>query len=136
MKKNIYFTLVSMIFLLQSCQDLAHEEKIVTDFYLIAVDADTDMSLSYKVNEGGYIGIISPTVFSVGYDSKYLYAKQHPEGPEGKTNYFIVPIRIKNKYRLDQEVIGPLDKHQFVRKLSELGVTENKELFQITIDEL
>lgn len=134
--RSIFWILAVTLLLGQSCHGLVREEKIIGDFYLVAVDSETETSLSFKISDGSYIGIVPATVYSAGYDSKYVYAKQHPEGANGKTNYYIIPIKVKDQYRVDEEVIGPLNKTQFTEKLYELGVTKSEDLFQITIDNL
>jgi hypothetical protein len=134
--KGIAITILSVLFF-QSCQTFVHEERIIDNFYLIAVDSDQEMHVSYKVSsEGDFIGIIPAVVYSVGYDSKYVYAKQHPETSNGKTNFYIVPISVSNVYRLQQEVMGPFNKHQFDKKLNELGVSNQGNLFSITLNDM
>lgn len=136
MRKSILIVIVVTL-LCQSCQNFVHEEKITDRFFLIAVDSNQEMDVSYKVSEdGGFIGIIPAIVYAAGHDSKYVYAKQHPAGPNGKTNYYIVPIKITNPYKVEDEVIGPLDENQFYKKLDELGVAKKDDLFQITLENL
>lgn len=136
MRNNFFCVLGIIVHLLQSCQGLVHEQQITGDFYLIAVDSENEMSVSYKVNKGGYIAIIPAVVYSVGHDSNYIFAKQHPEGRNGKTNYYIVPIKVSNPYRVEEEVIGPLNENQFYEKLDEFAIMERDNLFQTTIDNL
>jgi hypothetical protein len=104
---------------------------------LIAVDSEQEMHVAYEISDdGSYLGVIPATVYSVGYDEKFIYAKQHPEGPNGKTNYYLVPVKISNPYRVEDEVIGPLNENEFYEKLRELGVTEIDNLFHTTIKNL
>lgn len=69
-------------------------------------------------------------IYSVGYNSDYIIAKQHPQKGDfysepdySITNYFIIDIEENNKgYK--QGVIGPLTKEQFDSKMDELGISE------------
>jgi hypothetical protein len=133
MNVNAILILIA-VYLCQSC-GFAYEEHIVGNYYIVAVDSDSDAGLSYMVNEGSFIGVIPSVVFSVGHDSKFVFVKQHPDGPNGKINYFIVPIEIKNKYKVDEEVIGPLNENQFNAKLIQLGVSKTDDLFQVTLQD-
>ncbi len=120
-----------------SCQDFVHKERIVGDFFLVAVDSDQEMDISYKIsNDGDFIGVVPATVYSIGHDSLYIYAKQHPDGPDGKTNYYIIPIEVQHPYNVEEGVIGPLDKNQFYKKLDEFKVVRRDDLFQTTIENL
>src|SRR5579862_682634 len=74
------------------------------DYELLAVDVQGQMSLSVEVGTGGAIGIVGPTVFSVGADDHYIVVKQHPATDKfghfdrNVTNYFIV-TRVKRPWR-------------------------------------
>jgi len=120
-----------------SCQDFVHKEHIAGDFFLVAVDSDQEMDISYKIsNDGSFIGVVPATVYSVGHDSLYIYAKQHPDGPDGKTTYYIIPIAVQNPYKVEEGVIGPMDKNQFYKKLKELKITKRDDLFRRTFEDL
>ncbi len=78
-------------------------------FRLIAIDADSQMSL---IHEDSPVALVGPTVFAVGADEKHIVLKQHPAKDQGcfdfdrtVTLYFIVDR--------DKSVRGPMKKEEF-----------------------
>src|SRR5215467_14016964 len=66
-------------------------------YVLLAVDARSQMSLSFDVGNGTAVGLVGPTVFSVGADDKHIVVKQHPSKDpfsssfdRSTTQYFVV----------------------------------------------
>jgi hypothetical protein len=115
MKKLMFIT----TFFLASC-GMAEKHKITGNYYLVAVDTDDEMALAYHEPSDGsnYATIVDNCVFAVGYNDKYIIAKQHPwnfmssKRPNKEvTNYYIVPIgsiyipnnKPLNEFQFDQE---------------------------------
>ena len=128
--------------LLSGCMGFAIKEKIVGNYYLIANDVDEDLSLSYHEAADGsnYGDVIKATVFSVGYNEKYIIAKQHPRAfpnPPNKniTNFFILPLSKGFNWRTNNGLIGPLTLEQFNAKRKELNIP-NSLRFTIVKDNL
>ena len=46
-------------------------------YVLIAVDARGQMSLSVDIGNGMSVGLVGPTVFSIGADDTHIVVKQH-----------------------------------------------------------
>ena len=90
-------------------------EKLVGPYVLVAIDTESQMSVSYDVGGGASVGRILPVVFSVGWDDRYIVAKQHPGEDRSVTNFYFLEIAKDAKYG-DQfkAVTGPLTERQFL----------------------
>ena len=128
MKQIIQYLMTLLI--LTSCGEFAIEEQVVGNYYLIATDVGDDCGLSYKgFDENSYGVIISATVFAIGYNERYLIAKQHPRNfparpDKGITNYYILPMMEGFDYRTKNGLMGPMIELEFKKKRKELGVSE------------
>jgi hypothetical protein len=91
------------------------------DYELIAIDVKGKMMLAVDLHNGGSIGIVGATVFSLGADEHYIVVKQHPETDgfghfdRGVTNYFIVTRVPGSEHDKEKGVRGPLSKDEFDR---------------------
>jgi hypothetical protein len=122
------------IFLLISCDGLK-SEHITERYYLVAVDSNEDMTLSYSVDsDNSTISVVRKTVFSVGYNDKYIIVKQHPFNNKKIINYFIVPIYKSLNYSPEEGVIGPLNLKLFEEKRKNLNISNI--IFTKEIDDL
>ncbi len=113
-----------------SCIFDSSTEELTHGYELTWIDFEENRAI-YKGEEQvpGYVS-------SVGYNSDYIIAKQHPqkgnfysEPDYSITNYFIIDIE-ENAKGYKQGVIGPLTKEQFDSKFVELGII-NKIKFTI-----
>src|SRR5437867_11028065 len=65
-------------------------------YVLLAVDARGQMNLAFDLGNGTAVGLVGPTVFSVGADDKHIVVKQHPKRDlfgafdRSTTHYFVV----------------------------------------------
>ena len=92
-------------------------------YALIWIDDPKAVTLSYDAGKGAWIGRVEEQVFSVGYDGKYVVAKQHPKRDKKTTNYFIVTVaEDSSTARVKDVVIGPLSELDFQRKAKEMGL--------------
>jgi hypothetical protein len=89
-------------------------------YALIWIDLPDEVSLSYEVSEGGWVGLVEPRVFAVGADDRYVVAKQHPGGDRLSTHYFIVDRRQDVVRHSERAITGPLTETEFQRKATEL----------------
>jgi hypothetical protein len=86
-------------------------------YALLWTDEPQRVHLSRQISDGQWAGRIDEVVFAVGWDGRYLVAKQHPGGDRATTNYFIIdsasdtPASEANKV-----VIGPLSEVQYQTK--------------------
>ncbi len=134
MKKVIVGLLVCCFLL--GCNGAIIVRRVTTYYYLVAIDAEEQLALSYAIGgDGSDINyIITQTVFAVGCDSNYLIAKQHPSKSgnpfvENKsiTNYYIVHLNKEyDAFKSTVGLIGPLTKDEFYKKRKELNIEDIK----------
>ena len=136
--KRIILFLLLPIF--SGCQYGMHKEKITDKYFLTYEDNESDLSLSYDLDDGTYIGVVNNTIFAVGYNSNFIIVKNHPfVEPDSinrtVTNYYIVKIdKNISKYKVDENKIGPMNELNFNKKRKELKIPDNLD-FTIDIDE-
>ena len=122
-----------MVAQLTSCIFEGTSEKLTGPYRLSATDSDLQMHVSYKLTSGDTVGRIPETVFSVGWNDRYIVAKQYPKNNRAITNYFYLEIARDNEYADPSEsVTGPLSADEFEKKRSELGLP----VFSRTIEHL
>jgi hypothetical protein len=117
------FFLIFILFLLSSCNN-GIRQNFLGNYYLVAPDIDEQTSLSYHETSDGsaYGDVIKATVFAVGYNSKYIIAKQHPYGDKHITNYFILPVKNGFNWKNNNGLMGPLTINEFNQKQIELNI--------------
>lgn len=94
-------------------------------YVLLAIDARGQMCLSFDRGGGTSIGLVGPTVFSIGVDERYIVLMQHPGTDafgafdRSITNYFVVE-RTTSPSLSDRKkgVRGPLTKEEFEKLAS------------------
>ena len=108
--------------LLSGCGEV-HREHLVGPYDLCAIDISEQMSVYYGLKDGGGVDRIDQTVFSVGWNNRYIVAKQHPGNNRSVTNYFYLDMT-KDGPLVDPSVcvVGPLSETEFSRKQAELGL--------------
>jgi hypothetical protein len=122
-----------MIALLSGCGDFVHDEHLIGPYDLSAIDVGDQMSVYYELSNGGGIGRIDQTVFSVGWNTRYIVAKQHPDNNRSVTNFYYLDMTKDSPYADPKvSVTGPLTEAEFTRKKAELGLPP----FSRTIDYL
>ena len=127
--------------LLSGCLGFVYNKKIVDKYWLIAIDTKAEMSLSYELGNGNFIGIIGGGVFALGNNADYIIVKQHPliHFPNSInkqiTNYYIVPIdRSVSQYKVQENFIGPLNEIEFAKQKEKLKIPIDL-VFKIVIKE-
>jgi hypothetical protein len=91
------------------------------EYELTAIDVKGQMMLAVDLHNGGSIGIVGPTVFSLGADEHYIVVKQHPAKDNfgnfdrAVINYFIVTRLPGSGLDKEKGVRGPLSKDDFER---------------------
>lgn len=127
MKIKIWY--IVLIFVIFSCSGFALKKHVVGNYYLIATDVVEDIDLCYyepKDNQN-YGSITGSTIFAIGFNNKYIIAKQHPRTfpnpPDTtQTNYYILPIKSSMDWRSKNGLMGPLTLEQFNEKRKELNI--------------
>jgi hypothetical protein len=103
----------------------SHQEHLVGPYSLSAVDVPEQTSVYYELGDGSGIGRIGPTAFSVGWNDRYIVAKQHPAANRSITNFFYLDISKDSKYaEPSNSVVGPLTEREFTQKKRELGLPD------------
>ena len=105
---------------------LSHDEQIVGPYRLIATDVSEKMHVAYSGAKGSVV-CIPQTVFAIGWDDRYIVAKQHPRDDRGITNFYFLDIS-RGSATNDPvaSVIGPLTEDEFEYHREELGLPEFK----------
>jgi hypothetical protein len=99
-------------------------------YVLLAVDARGQMSLSFDLGNGTAVGLVGPTVFSVGADDKHIVVKQHPSKDSfgssfdrSTTHYFVVARTTSREITERQRgVRGPLTATEFAALTTALSL--------------
>jgi hypothetical protein len=92
-------------------------------YKLVWIDDPKAVTLSYDAGKGASIPRVEEQVYSVGYDGRYVVAKQHPNRDKRITNYFIVDAAKDSKMANNKDVvIGPLNEEEFKTKSKELNL--------------
>ncbi len=112
--------LLAISALLCSC-GFVHDERLTGNYRLIAVDVMEQMSVDHSLDNGSAIGRINETVFAVGWDQRYIVAKQHPNNNRAVTNYYYLEMAKDSPYAdPSASVTGPLTAQEFASKQNEL----------------
>jgi hypothetical protein len=90
---------------------------------LLWIDDPGAVALSYDLGDGSSTPRVDEQVFSVGYDGRYVVAKQHPHRDKKITNFFIIDAQKDSKMAAKKDVvIGPLNEQEFQRKAKDLNL--------------
>jgi hypothetical protein len=90
-------------------------------YALLWLDTSEDISICRDLGDGKWSERIDSTVFAVGWDGRYLVAKQHPDNDRNKTNYFIIDSKADAPNAATERVVtGPLTALEFGRKSVEM----------------
>ena len=122
--------LLALIVLSTSGCGYVYDEPLVGPYHLSAIDVPEQMSIYYDGPGSESVGRVDQTVFSVGWNDKYIVAKQHPNNNRAITNFFYIIIaRDRPSSDLSKCVIGPLTETEFSKHQKELDLPS----FQQTI---
>jgi hypothetical protein len=80
-------------------------------------------TINYELAEGTSLGRIDATVYAVGWDGRYLVAKQHPTGNKSVTNFYYIDSRLDAQDAESSDVVvGPMTAAEFQAKAIELNL--------------
>ena len=132
MKPFRFAALTAICGILSGC-GFVHDERLTGDYRLIAVDVMEQMSVSLSLPGGSAIGRINETVFAVGWNDRYIVAKQHPANNRSITHFYYLDISRDSTYaEPSQSVTGPLTEAEFAQRKAELKLPD----FRRTIKQL
>ncbi len=102
-------------------------------YILTWIDDPANVTLNYVLGRSDSVGRIDAQVFAVGWDNRYLVAKQHPNGNKSVTNYFFIEAAKDGKYAHPPKVVsGPFTEAEFAQKKNELNLPPfTKELWSL-----
>lgn len=124
--KKIILTIIILFFLtLTNCKEFGIQEEIIPNYFLIADASIEELGLYYNkdADNDNYGTLIDATVIAIGFNDKYIIAKQLPYNGEG-INYYILPIKKGMNWRTKNGMIGPLSLNQFESKKRELNISD------------
>ncbi len=130
MKRSIWI-IAGFCLLLAGCVSSTPASFGAAGPYILSwIDLPDEVTLSYDLGKGASVGRIEARVFAVGWDGRYLVAKQHPAGDRKITNFYIIDAQKDGPYVDEKKVvIGPLSEAEFKKKAVELSLPEfSKEL--------
>jgi hypothetical protein len=114
----ITITLIVSVWLSGCFRGPVEDHKIVGDYRLMAMDTEEQMSIWC-----GKWGRVEETVFAVGFDKRYIVAKQHPNGHRNVTNYFYIDMTADSPSEAESKhVTGPLTEAEFIAHQQRLGL--------------
>ena len=121
-RMSIFVSALIATMFIAGCGDVYHKH-LVGPYSLSAIDVEQQMAVYYDFPDGGGIGRIEPVVFSVGWDKRYIVAKQHPSGNRSVTDFYYLDMTKDSKYaEPTNSVVGPLTEAEFLRKQRELSL--------------
>jgi hypothetical protein len=95
------------------------------------------MNLAFDEQDGGGIGLVGPSVFSIGANEKYIVVKQHPskdsfgDFDRTITNYFVVERTSSRSFEDRKKgVRGPLTEAEFRKLASSLALPRFTKTFR------
>jgi hypothetical protein len=99
---------------------------------LTSLKKNLPISISYKLENGDYIGVVPEHVYEYSICEGYILAKQgilstkNPKSiiDSNQTKYFIIPLNYKVNKSPDENKIGPLNKEDFYKKLNSLQISD------------
>lgn len=128
MMKKVLVNIVIIFFeicFLSSCE-VIENKHVIYRYYVTSLQVPQDRQLSYKLEDGNYVGIVEPYLNKVGTTNSFLVVMQNPvntfEIDSAVDRYFLVPIRKEYTLRPEEGVIGPMTKQDFLLKSSELNI--------------
>ena len=103
------FIIISFLLLtnLFSC-GFAYEKQITGNYYIIGVDSKDDISLSYRLRSGDYVGKAPGQLLEYGYNETFLVAKTQ-EFNNNNPSFYIIDMT-KDSELAHEEIfrIGPI----------------------------
>ena len=108
-------SLVFSAVLLTGCHfGSAHDELLIGPYHLSAGKVLEEMHVCYALTNGDSVGRIDGTVFAVGWNDRFIVAKQHPRTNRKITNFYILDISRDSTYADPSVcVTGPLSAAEF-----------------------
>jgi hypothetical protein len=130
---KIFFLLASTLIGCGAIYDFS-EDEIKGSYSIGWIDLEENRSLLYNRGE-----IVGPYIYAIGFNEKYIIAKQHPLvgvfGKEklitGVTNYYIIEMN-ENSKAAREKIFGPINIYQFdsIRKKLKIESIQFDKLYE------
>lgn len=132
MKKIIIIILISttLIFLYLSLDFGLTAHKIIEPYYLTDVDYSENLSISYSLDDGSYVGVGPDSIFAFTHNSDYIFGKTKTQ------KYIIIPLIDVVHISPDESYLGPYSLKEFNSEIENLGISHQNLIFQNAIDTL
>lgn len=92
---------------------MAYEEKIIGKYFIVGVDTKHDLSLSYSLGDGSYVGKAPGNLLRFGFNDTFLVAETE-EGISTHTSYYVIDMMKDSEYAHEENFrIGPLSESEF-----------------------
>ena len=113
LKKLSTWTTIFLVVFISSC-GFAYEKHVIGKYYIIGVDTKDDLSLSYNLGNGDYIGKAPGRILQYGFDDTVLVAKTQ-EAHKANPSYYVIDMRKDSGAALEETFrIGPLDENEYL----------------------
>lgn len=94
-------------------------------YALLWIDTADNISLCRDLGNGSWSGLVDATVYSIGWNGRYVVAKQHPAGDRTKTDYYIIDSSPDSDLKTQSDIVlGPLSKDEYSKKATELKLPD------------
>ena len=124
--KMKYFIGFIILLMFESCFMNSHtEKKIIEPYYLIAADTENQMTISKRVNESSFIGVVQSTVIEYTIIENYIIAKSKKYDVRSNTfsqNLIFTTVNLNNGqtriYLTEKEllaIIKPIKKIKWIK---------------------
>lgn len=91
----------------------AYEKQVKGNYYIIGVDIKTDLSLSYKLSSGDYVGKAPGQLLHYGFNDSFLVAKTL-EYKDSLPAYYIINMTKDSELAHEETFrVGPLSEEEY-----------------------
>jgi hypothetical protein len=98
--------------LFSSC-GFVYKKHVIGKYYLIGVDTEDDISLSYKLSSGGFVGRVPAKIIAYGYKDSLLVTKSM-EYQNSYPTYYIINMNRDSEYAHEEVFrIGPIKESDY-----------------------
>lgn len=118
---------IIILFALSSCNN-DFEKQIGSNYFIRKDSGKNNVVVSFGESQLSE-GIIGPTVLEVHWNDSFILAKSNPglffKNAKNESEFYIIKKRYLANERIRNYKLGPLTKHSYYIKLSELNLSES-----------
>ncbi|MBC3540320.1 hypothetical protein ACFSC6_02830 [Rufibacter sediminis] len=112
------FRRISVLLILTSSYScrFAYKEHVIGKYFIIGVDTKDDLSLSYKLSNGDFVGKAPGQILQYGYNDTVIVAKTQ-NNYNGQPSYYIINMVKDSDYAHEEDFqTGPIAEEEFNTK--------------------